>query len=711
MKKALSYIAAIALGASSILSSCTGDYEQPPIYSPVSDLEANTTIADLKAAYWQDADGYAAIVGNLNTVTGKMLDGSKHIVVKGRVTTSDQPGNIYQTIVIEDETAAITVSTSATKLYQKYAMGQEALIDVTGLAIGKYRGLMQLGASNATGSETSRMTEAALTEHMQANGTPDSKAITPTVVTIDELMAAKSTPEGLMKWQSRLVTLENVSFQEAGMPYADGTSNTNRYIVNENRQRLLMRNSGRCDFAADLMPAGKGSVTAILSYYNTDWQLLLVSPVFLAGFEPAEPAGPLPDPNTTIAELKSAYWSTDRNYVKTVGMFDQTTPTVIEGIVVSSDRSGNIYKNLVLRDNTGALTVAVNSSSISTTFAYGQKVRLNVTDLKLGGYNGLMQLGGEGEYNGAPSMTFMELGEFRQHAELQGDPDPKAVVPVVATIPELIAAKATPEGLQKWQSQLVTIKGIHFQDAGQPFVSGNQNTNRNFSDAGGNTLFIRTSSYATFKDELLPVGTGDITAILSYYGTDWQLMLLNADGCTNFDGVPVGPVNPPTPPATGSTIFEETFKSDQGAFTIDNVNLQDPLTYVWSHDSYGYMKASAYKSGTSYPSEAWLISPEIDLAGASAVKLSFSHCVNKFPDLAFAKKSCTLHVRTSGSTPWTEVEIPTYSDNSSWSFVDDVVVDLSAFDGKKIQLGFKYTSEDGKSGTWEVKNVKVTGNK
>ena len=57
------------------------------------------------------------------------------------------------------------------------------------------------------------------------------------------------------------------------------------------------------------------------------------------------------------------------------------------------------------------------------------------------------------------------------------------------------------------------------------------------------------------------------------------------------------------------------------------------------------------------------------------------------------------------------VEIPTYSDNSSWSFVDDVVVDLSAFDGKKIQLGFKYTSEDGKSGTWEVKNVKVTGNK
>lgn len=710
MKKALSYLAAIALGMSSMLSSCSDDYEQPPVYSPVSNLEANTTIADLKAAYWDaGSDSYAKIVGNLNEVTGKLLDASKHVVVKGRVTTSDLPGNIYQSIVIEDETGAITISTSATKLYQKYAMGQEALIDVTGLAIGKYRGLMQLGASNATGSETSRMSEEALVSHMQANGLPDTKAITPAVVTIEELAAAKATPEGLMKWQSRLVTLENVSFLEAGMPYADGTANTNRYIIDSERNRLLMRNSGRCDFASELMPAGTGSVTAILSYYNTDWQLLLVSPVYLSGFEPATPPEPLGEPNMTIMELKTKYWSTDRNYVNTVEMFNETSPVIIEGVVVSSDQSGNIYKNMILRDESGALTVAVNSSNLYSTFPMGQKVRVNVTDLKLGGYNGLMQLGGESEYNGAPSMTFMELGEFRQHSELMGAADAKAVAPVEVTIPELIAAKSTPEGIRKWQSQLIILKGVHFQQAGQPFVEGSQNTNRTILDDAGNSVILRNSSYASFKSNILPSGKGNVTAILSWYGTDWQLMLNSASDLTDFDGSSVDPN--PTPTPSGDALFEETFKNDAGSFSIDNVNVADPLTYVWSHDSYGYMKASAYKDGTSYPSEAWLVSPEIDLTGASGCALAFDHCVNKFPDLEFAKKSSTLWVRESGASAWTELAIPTYSDNNSWTFVASGAIDLSAYNGKKIQLGFKYTSESGKSGTWEVKNVKVTGNK
>lgn len=711
MKKALSYLAAIALGMSSTLSSCSDDYGQPPVYSPVSNLEANTTIADLKAAYWDaGSDSYARIVGNLNEVTGKLLDASQHVVVKGRVTTSDLPGNIYQSIVIEDETGAITISTSATKLYQKYAMGQEALIDVTGLAIGKYHGLMQIGASNDSGSETTRMTEEALVDHMQANGLPDSKAIPPTTVTIAELNAAKATAEGLMKWQSRRITIEDVSFVEAGMPFADGTTTTNRYIVDSNRQRIYLRNSGRCDFSGDILPGGTGSVTAILSYYGTDWQLLLVSPAYLAGFEPVTDPEPLPEPNMTILQLKEKYWSTDRNYVKVIENLEENTPAIIEGIVVSDDQSGNVYKNLVLRDGTAALTVALNSSSIYSIFPYGQKVRVNVSDLKIGGYNGLMQIGDESTYNGAPSMTFMELGEFRTHSELEGEANPKDVVPVEVTIPELIAAKATTEGIQKWQSQLIILKGVHFKDAGQPFVEGSSATSRDLLDAAGNSLIVRTSAYASFKSSLLPVGTGNVTAILSWYGTDWQLILNSSSDCAGFDGVPVGGGND-TPTPSGDTLFEETFKNDVGTFTIDNVNVADPLTYVWNHDSYGYMKASAYKDGTSYPSEAWLVSPEIDLTGATGCALAFDHCVNKFPDLEFAKKSSTLWVRESGAQAWTELSIPTYSDNNSWTFVASGAIDLSAYNGKKIQLGFKYTSESGKSGTWEVKNVKVTGNK
>ena len=41
----------------------------------------------------------------------------------------------------------------------------------------------------------------------------------------------------------------------------------------------------------------------------------------------------------------------------------------------------------------------------------------------------------------------------------------------------------------------------------------------------------------------------------------------------------------------------------------------------------------------------------------------------------------------------------------SWTFVGSGNVSLSAFAGKKIQIGFKYTSTAAKAGTWEVKNV------
>ena len=55
MKKISSYITALAIGALA-LQSCSDNWEQPAYAVPTfpSGLEANTTIADLKAAYWQD---------------------------------------------------------------------------------------------------------------------------------------------------------------------------------------------------------------------------------------------------------------------------------------------------------------------------------------------------------------------------------------------------------------------------------------------------------------------------------------------------------------------------------------------------------------------------------------------------------------------------------------------------------------------------------
>lgn len=159
-------------------------------------------------------------------------------------------------------------------------------------------------------------------------------------------------------------------------------------------------------------------------------------------------------------------------------------------------------------------------------------------------------------------------------------------------------------------------------------------------------------------------------------------------------------------PAVPEVVFEQTFTSQDSfdTFSVDNVVLPEELDFIWSWGGVNYgAKASAFK-GSSFASESWLVSPEIDLTGYGAVKMVFEHVVNKFPDLAFAKANCTLWAREKGGK-WQQVEIPQYTDNASWTFGTSGDVDLSAFGGKKMQFAFKYVSEVDKSGTWEIKNL------
>ena len=161
-----------------------------------------------------------------------------------------------------------------------------------------------------------------------------------------------------------------------------------------------------------------------------------------------------------------------------------------------------------------------------------------------------------------------------------------------------------------------------------------------------------------------------------------------------------------TPPAEG-TLFESTFADGIGDFTIDNVTLPEGLTYVWNHDSYGYMKASAYKGGC-LAADAWLISPKFNLSAVTKLNLSFDHCVNKFASAEVAKEQVSVAVRVDGGA-WQTVTVPTWSENNGWAMVNSGDIDLNAYLGKTIEIGFHYTSTTESAGTWEVKNFKLTG--
>lgn len=152
--------------------------------------------------------------------------------------------------------------------------------------------------------------------------------------------------------------------------------------------------------------------------------------------------------------------------------------------------------------------------------------------------------------------------------------------------------------------------------------------------------------------------------------------------------------------------YSETFKDDQGSFVIEDVNLSD-LTYVWKHDNYGYMKASAY-AGQNKASESWLISPTIDMTNIKEATLTFDQCINKF--FGTVGDEATLWVKEDGGN-WNQIVItyPELPAEGNWAEFETQTVDLTSYAGKKIKIGFKYTSTEQAAGTWEIKNVSVTG--
>ncbi|MCQ2318765.1 MAG: DUF5689 domain-containing protein [Bacteroidales bacterium] len=165
-----------------------------------------------------------------------------------------------------------------------------------------------------------------------------------------------------------------------------------------------------------------------------------------------------------------------------------------------------------------------------------------------------------------------------------------------------------------------------------------------------------------------------------------------------------------TPPA--QTIFSEPFSSGQGDFTIQNVFMAQGLSWVWNYKSPYGMVASAFANNTSYESESWLISPAIDMNGFSSAVLTFEHAANKLNGSPADYYSVWVSTDYTGGLPdtatWTQLTVPTYPAGTNWTFVASGDIDMSAYLGNSnVRIAFRYTSEDGNSGSWEIKNVLI----
>lgn len=222
--------------------------------------------------------------------------------------------------------------------------------------------------------------------------------------------------------------------------------------------------------------------------------------------------------NTDIATVLAMYRGFEPKRIETGP--DSQLPMFLEAYVVSSDESGNIYKSLVIQDApenpTAGVAVSTHSTNLYTRFEPGRKVYLRVDGLYVGAFAGLPSIGIlDGNEVGRIDVFDFEKRIFRSQEFHEISPD-------IIDIPQAL----TKTNL----NTLIQLQDVQFPEelAGILHYGNLTNTfgvNRPVEDCNENRIILRTSGFSNFKNLQLPEGNGTLTAVLSVFGNDVQLLI------------------------------------------------------------------------------------------------------------------------------------------------------------------------------------------
>ena len=239
------------------------------------------------------------------------------------------------------------------------------------------------------------------------------------------------------------------------------------------------------------------------------------------------------EPTTTIQQIRVNYAA----FISNSSYTQVTTNEIIEGIVTANDISGNIYQYIyiqpLLTDGTldtseGGIGIGIKGvAALYTLFPVGQRVRINLNGLYVGGYGQAPRIGMPYiNTNGAMRLGPMTLDMMKTHVQKVGKPQPELVVAREVTATDLSANNIT-----KITPMLVVIKSVEIKDAGWPYahweVGGD--TYSEYHDIIINGVVVKqllyTSTSATFAGDTIQPGKKTIFGLLNRYSSSYQLSL------------------------------------------------------------------------------------------------------------------------------------------------------------------------------------------
>lgn len=190
---------------------------------------------------------------------------AEEIYVQGVVTSSDANGNYAQTIVFQDETGAVSIVADLGSSNQLFPVGQKISVQCKNMMLADIGGVKRLCASIAgEGLQKSPVAIDNRTARSTIFAVSGGQAVSPKSLRLNELDASTRASEDC------LVTLQEVFFQTNDLPFANegGSSEQFRTLYDNNGKTALLCTSDGATMAGEQLPAGKGSVTGILTYPN-----------------------------------------------------------------------------------------------------------------------------------------------------------------------------------------------------------------------------------------------------------------------------------------------------------------------------------------------------------------------------------------------------------------------------------------------------------
>ncbi len=169
-------------------------------------------------------------------------------------------------------------------------------------------------------------------------------------------------------------------------------------------------------------------------------------------------------------------------------------------------------------------------------------------------------------------------------------------------------------------------------------------------------------------------------------------------------------------PASAQTILLEQSMLTQGSFnSFTTVSVSGAQTWTFS-PQYGAV-CNGYAAGQSFANQDWLISPEMNLSDTDNVQLSFSHTRGNASVLevgvaqgwykVFATAGYTGNPAT---TDWIELSGFNQTVPVAWQYVSSGALSIpEAVRSGQSRIAFRYVSSATQSATWEIKNIRVTG--